>query len=141
MKCQNLFSRKNKKNISKCHLLKILPRALSADIGWPIVPDSVLFSTKKKVQYRYVTYFSMKTCCGYSLEPPHWGASDEFTQHVSIYGEIRKVFTRYPILFGTMGAEPVIWHTTHKNGPYAICRECRPRSACMNARLQNQWIL
>ena len=29
MKCQILFSGKNKKNISKCHLLKILPRVLS----------------------------------------------------------------------------------------------------------------
>ena len=29
MKCQTLFSGKNKKNISKCRLLKILPRVLS----------------------------------------------------------------------------------------------------------------
>ena len=29
MKCQILFSEKNKKNISKCRLLKILPRVLS----------------------------------------------------------------------------------------------------------------
>ena len=29
MKYQNLFSEKNKKNISICHLLKILPRVLS----------------------------------------------------------------------------------------------------------------
>ena len=29
MKCHILFSGKNKKNISKCHLLKILPRVLS----------------------------------------------------------------------------------------------------------------
>ena len=28
MKCQNLFSGKNKKNISKCHLLKIVPRVV-----------------------------------------------------------------------------------------------------------------
>ena len=28
MKCQNLFSRENKKNISICHLLKILSRVL-----------------------------------------------------------------------------------------------------------------
>ena len=28
MKCQVLFPGKNKKNISKCHLLKILPRML-----------------------------------------------------------------------------------------------------------------
>ena len=29
MKCHILFSGKNKKNISKCRLLKILPRVLS----------------------------------------------------------------------------------------------------------------
>ena len=29
MKCQIMFSGKNKKNISKCRLLKILPRVLS----------------------------------------------------------------------------------------------------------------
>ena len=32
MKCQILFSGKNKKNISKCHLLKILPRVLSVNM-------------------------------------------------------------------------------------------------------------
>ena len=31
MKCQNLFSGKNKKNISVCCLLKILPRVLSVN--------------------------------------------------------------------------------------------------------------
>ena len=29
MKCQSLFSGENKKNISVCHLLKILPRVLN----------------------------------------------------------------------------------------------------------------
>ena len=33
MKCQILFSEKNKKNISKCRLLKILPRVLSVKEG------------------------------------------------------------------------------------------------------------
>ena len=35
MKCHILFSEKNKKNISKCRLLKILPRVLSVkrDVG------------------------------------------------------------------------------------------------------------
>ena len=32
MKCHILFSEKNKKNISKCHLLKILPRVLSVNL-------------------------------------------------------------------------------------------------------------
>ena len=32
MKCHILFSGKNKKNISKCRLLKILPRVLSVKV-------------------------------------------------------------------------------------------------------------
>ena len=32
MKCHILFSEKNKKNISKCRLLKILPRVLSVKL-------------------------------------------------------------------------------------------------------------
>ena len=32
MKCQSLFSWKIEKNISKCHLLKILPRVLSIKV-------------------------------------------------------------------------------------------------------------
>ena len=34
MKCQILFSGKNKKNISKCRLLKILPRVLSVKANY-----------------------------------------------------------------------------------------------------------
>ena len=39
MKCQILFSGKNKKNISKCRLLKFLPRVLSVktDNVWAAV--------------------------------------------------------------------------------------------------------
>ena len=33
MKCQNLFSAKNKKNISICCLLKILPIVLSVNVS------------------------------------------------------------------------------------------------------------
>ena len=42
MKCQILFSRKNMKNISKCRLLKILPRVLSVK---PVYIDHVSVST------------------------------------------------------------------------------------------------
>ena len=37
MKCQNLFSGNNKKNISICCLLKILPRVLSIKIDMKTV--------------------------------------------------------------------------------------------------------
>ena len=33
MKCQILFSVKNKKNVSKCRLLKILPRVLDVNFN------------------------------------------------------------------------------------------------------------
>ena len=41
MKCQILFSGKNKKSISKCHLLKILPSMLSVKIGDEHIHSSV----------------------------------------------------------------------------------------------------
>ena len=37
MKCHTLFSEKNKKNISKCRLLKILPRVLSVKLSYHIL--------------------------------------------------------------------------------------------------------
>ena len=55
MKCQNLFSRKKKeeKNISKCCLLKILPRMLSIKINYLplyVLDLSFLLMTKKKME-------------------------------------------------------------------------------------------
>ena len=34
MRCQILFSRKNKKNLSKCHLLKFLPTMQSVEVAY-----------------------------------------------------------------------------------------------------------
>ena len=45
IKYQILFSGKNKKNISKCHLLEVLPRVISM-----------------KVSYIYGTYMFASTC-------------------------------------------------------------------------------
>ena len=42
MKCQSLFFGKNKKNISKCHLLKFLPRALSVEMSLLFNPADYL---------------------------------------------------------------------------------------------------
>ena len=35
-------------------------------------------------------YFSTKTCCGYSLEAPHRGTSNEYPQHTFIW-RIKKI--------------------------------------------------
>ena len=41
MKCQILFLGKKKKNVSKCHLLKILPRVLSVNIHVCVFSDQI----------------------------------------------------------------------------------------------------
>ena len=48
MKCQILFSGKNKKNISKCRLLKILPRVLSVNRETALKRPVELKKKKKK---------------------------------------------------------------------------------------------
>ena len=44
----------------------------------------------------FFLFFHEKVCCGYSLEAPQWGASNEYPQR--FHGEIIKIFTRYPLL-------------------------------------------
>ena len=44
MKYHILFSEKNKKNISKCRLLKILPRVLSVKMNLQIVLVQILLA-------------------------------------------------------------------------------------------------
>ena len=57
MKCLILFSGKNKKNISKCRLLKILPRVLSVKMR----AHTVTFYTKiTKIILNYKAYFYIK---------------------------------------------------------------------------------
>ena len=42
----NLFSRRNKKNVSKCHLLKFVPRVLSVKLK--ILTSGLLFCNNKQ---------------------------------------------------------------------------------------------
>ena len=44
-----------------------------------IALDKALFSTKKCL---YFSYYSTKMCCGYSLEAPRQGTSNEYPQHM-----------------------------------------------------------
>ena len=64
-------------------------------------PDNAIFSNEK---FWYFPYFSMKTCCGYSLEAPLWGASNEYPQHTFPWtcGEKRGIVCGYPLLPGAM---------------------------------------
>ena len=51
MKCHILFSEKNKKNISKCRLLKILPRVLSVNLGC-VMSQSLNMATSMTVGFQ-----------------------------------------------------------------------------------------
>ena len=55
MKCQILFSEKNKKNISKCRLLKILPRVLSVkgSSGYPSILEQ-WYPLEQRVSVWYI---------------------------------------------------------------------------------------
>ena len=47
-------------------------------------------------------------CCGYSLEAPHRGASNEY-HNICFHGEIRKILCGYPLLSVAMDhAHPII---------------------------------
>ena len=56
-----------------------------------------LFSIQK---YWYFSYFSTKTCCGYSLEAPHRGASNEYPQHTFSWRNKKNIY-RIPSLIWT----------------------------------------
>ena len=79
MKCQILFSRKNKKkNISKCSLLKILPRVLSV-----------------KFRYSIFCHFCSKA---YFMDS-HWNCLDEVismsTPKISFCAKVTKLILNY----------------------------------------------
>ena len=43
----------------------------------------------------FIIFLLENICCGYSLEVPHWGISNEYPQHM-FHGEIRKILCGYP---------------------------------------------
>ena len=58
MKCHILFSEKNKKNISKCRLLKILPRVLSVKVIMTVMAHDHL-----SVETRTLIHLSQLSSC------------------------------------------------------------------------------
>ena len=75
MKCQILFSLKNKKTISVCHLIAL---------------DKALFSTKK---YLYFSYFLKKTYVVGTHLKRHGEVLLISTHHIYFRSVIRKLFT------------------------------------------------
>ena len=63
-------------------------------VSFNIATDKALFSSEK---CWYLSYFSMKTCCGYSLEAPQRGTSNEYPQHIFLWRN-KKNITWIPLL-------------------------------------------
>ena len=55
---------------SQTELLNFYPRDVKVKYLWTILE-------------RFFSYFSIKTCCGYSFKKPHHSTSYEYPQHVS----------------------------------------------------------
>ena len=75
-----MFSGKNKKNISKCHLLKILPRVLSINSEW-------MANTLLQIRFFFFFFF-------FSLE---WVPTNY------VFGEIRKLSCGYLVIKASLG--------------------------------------
>ena len=57
-----------------------------------IAPSKALLSTKKIKVLISIIFFHKNICCGYSLEMPRRGASNEY-HNICFLGEIRKIMT------------------------------------------------
>ena len=60
-----------------------------------IATDKALFSSEKMLIS--FLFLHENICCGYSLEAPRRGASNEY-HNVCFHGEIRKILCGYPLL-------------------------------------------
>ena len=47
-----------------------------------IAPNQVLFKQKKKRSCHFFLFFHGNICCGYSLDLPHSGTSNEYPHHM-----------------------------------------------------------
>ena len=72
MKCQIPFSGKNKKNISKCHLLKILPRVLRVNQQFTSLKIMALMLKRRQI---FFFFFSSYFCCYLFLPSKHFNVA------------------------------------------------------------------
>ena len=56
-----------------------------------VVPDKTCFSVQN---FSYFLYENV--CCGYSLEVPHWGTSNEYPQHMFSLRNKKNIFLIHP---------------------------------------------
>ena len=55
-------------------------------------------------------FLNKNMCCGYTLEGPQAGASNEYPQHMFSWRNKKKILFCYPLLFGDIGQVKVSKH-------------------------------
>ena len=71
------------------HILKQKKSEICQKSEKSIALVKALFSIQK---FWYFSYFFMKTCCGYSLEAPRQGASNEYPQHMFSWRNKKNIY-------------------------------------------------
>ena len=85
------FSVKNKKTILKCSQLKFLP-VPNIDLIFISVTRGFVKEEYLVIILDNFSCFSIKNiCCGYALEVPCLGISNEYPQYLFFYGELEKI--------------------------------------------------
>ena len=54
---------------------------------------------KKQIFQENFLFYDEIGCCVYSLESPHWGDSNEYTQHITIVWKIEKIPSFFFVFF------------------------------------------
>ena len=70
---------------------------------WKLVRDRcsssqwglIIAPSQKHNRDIFSNFFNMKVCCVYSLESPHWGDSNEYTQY-TVFNIKKKITLNYP---------------------------------------------
>ena len=63
-----------------------------------IAPDKAPFFSTKKVFTDFL-FLNGNICCGYSLEVPRWGTSNEYPQHIFLYRNKKRLFLILPLIW------------------------------------------
>ena len=65
------------------HVITVIVAIAPDKRGYPRFPSNGLTgAVKPQLKKKYFPYFTTNICCGYSLEVPHRGASNEYPQHI-----------------------------------------------------------
>ena len=66
-------------------------------LPYHIAPDKMYFFQLKIIDI--FLFLHKNICCGYSLEVPHWGTSNEYPQHMFLWRNKKNIFLDNPLIW------------------------------------------